>query len=913
MLYRFVVRLTCDRSKKKKAYHLSQGIIGFNVLLSCIIVGYVNPGQAASREQSKSFHTFTEWCLNKDTLSDEARYTVGALLEKAATFNCDEANEILSNLTGLDLSRNRISELSPLASLKNLTYLYLGNHEISDFTPLKYLTKLTFLELRTNNTPKICPVSPDTICHFSDEGETPYEQGQQQYFQGQFQLALVSFQNALAIYQKIGDRVREGNGLNQIGNTYSNLGHYAQALDFYQQALVIRKDFGDRPGQNDTLTGLGIVYERLGQYQKATQILDKIPSEIFKDIWKFYPNTLDNFDLTSSINFFHNPAARPSYVMAWCERTNLAFNTLSSIHIKIGKYAEALNWARLALACTRKDGPEAGKLAQFDTNWIYQEARNLDTVGVAYLRVGNRKRALTFLQRALERMREIGNEAGEGRVLNHLGELYFNQKQTQKALEFYQQALPLRQAANDIAGQGETLNNLGLLYFNQNQYPEAEKYLFDAINVLEALRPGLKDDEKIAIFETQTVTYRLLQKALIAQNKYNQALEISDRARARAFVELLAQRFTDTQDEQIAPLNLEQIQRIAKEQNATLVEYSLVYDDFNVNGKQQPEESELYIWVIQPSGEIAFRRTNLKLLWQEENTSLDTIVANTRCFDNLACRQNLVASRGVGNIPEVRNQRNPSFNLPEQERSLAVQSRTQTEGRQLQQLHQLLIEPIADLLPTEPNARIIFIPQRSLFLTPFPALQDEKGNYLIEKHTILTAPSIQVLNLTHQKRQNISPSIKNALVVGNPTMPKISPSFGEQALQLSPLPGAEKEADDIAKILNTQPLKGDQATESVVVKKMSQARIIHLATHGSFDPERGIGSWVALAPSGQQDGLLKAEEIVDLKLNAELTVLSACETGQGKITGDGVVGLSRSLISAGVPSVMVSLWKVPDQ
>lgn len=68
----------------------------------------------------------------------------------------------------------------------------------------------------------------------------------------------------------------------------------------------------------------------------------------------------------------------------------------------------------------------------------------------------------------------------------------------------------------------------------------------------------------------------------------------------------------------------------------------------------------------------------------------------------------------------------------------------------------------------------------------------------------------------------------------------------------------------------------------------------------------------ALSPSGNDDGLLTASEILSLKLNAELVVLSACDTGRGKITGDGVIGLSRSLISAGVPSVVVSLWSVPD-
>ncbi|GAX41108.1 TPR repeat-containing protein [Tolypothrix sp. NIES-4075] len=76
----------------------------------------------------------------------------------------------------------------------------------------------------------------------------------------------------------------------------------------------------------------------------------------------------------------------------------------------------------------------------------------------------------------------------------------------------------------------------------------------------------------------------------------------------------------------------------------------------------------------------------------------------------------------------------------------------QSQNR-FQQLHNLLIKPIADLLPTNPNQRVIFIPQDSLFLVPFFALQDANGKYLIEKHTILTAPAIQVLDLTHRQRE----------------------------------------------------------------------------------------------------------------------------------------------------------------
>jgi len=112
----------------------------------------------------------------------------------------------------------------------------------------------------------------------------------------------------------------------------------------------------------------------------------------------------------------------------------------------------------------------------------------------------------------------------------------------------------------------------------------------------------------------------------------------------------------------------------------------------------------------------------------------------------------------------------------------------------------------------------------------------------------------------------------------------------------------------------TKAIIGDKATKSAIVQQMSNARLIHLATHGLLDDFKGLGvpGAIALAPDNQDDGLLTSSEILDLKLNSELVVLSACDTGRGRITGDGVIGLSRSLISAGVPSVIVSLWQVPD-
>lgn len=177
---------------------------------------------------------------------------------------------------------------------------------------------------------------------------------------------------------------------------------------------------------------------------------------------------------------------------------------------------------------------------------------------------------------------------------------------------------------------------------------------------------------------------------------------------------------------------------------------------------------------------------------------------------------------------------------------------------------------------------------------------------------------MQVLDFTHRLEKDI-PSVNasdqpTAVVVGNPTMPSITAEAGQPPEQLADLPGAEKEATAIATLLQTQPLTGKQATKATVVPQMARARIVHLATHGLLDDFKGLGvpGAIALAPTGTDNGLLTSSEILALNLKAKLVVLSACDTGRGAITGDGVIGLSRSVILAGVPSVIVTLWSIPD-
>ncbi|MEG4803619.1 CHAT domain-containing tetratricopeptide repeat protein [Microcoleus sp. ARI1-B5] len=760
-----------------------------------------------------------------------------------------------------------------------------------------------------------------SIKNRQSEGAALGNLGAAYFYLGNYAKAIEYLQQQLAIARSIKDRNGEGTALGNLGGVYRSLGNYAKAIEYTQQSLAIARSIKDRQTEGLALGTLGLAYHSLGNYGKAIEYAQQSLA-IARSIKDRKREGAALGNLGGAYLYLSNYAkaieyAQQSLAIARSikdrQSEGAAQVTLGGAYINLGNSAKAIEYSQQSLAIARsiKDrfgeanalsnlgvayhsGGNYAKAIEYAQQSLaiarsikdrYGESTALGNLGFAYHSLGNYTKGIEYAQQKLAIVRSIKDRFGEANALNNLGVAYHSLGNSTKAIEYSQQTLAIARSIKYRQGEGLALNNLGVAFLKIGNPTEAEKMLVQGIQVWESMRQmlGSNDANKVSIFEGQATTYRTLQRVRVAQNNPIAALEISERGRARAFVDLLTQRLSsgDTNSVITAP-NEDQIRQIAKVQNATLVQYSIIYDNFQIQGKQETQESAIYIWVIQPTGEITFREVDLKPLWQQHKASLTNLIVGNQEFLAVRSRSSLGSTQPQPDLPS---------------------------------LHQLLIDPIASLLPKDPNAHVIFIPQGSLFQVPFVALLDANGTYLIEKHTILTAPSIQVLDLTRQQRQKLAQkpvNSSNALVLGNPAMPSVSLSLGEPKQRLSPLPGAEAEAIAIAPLLNTQPITGAQGTKAAIVQKMPQASIIHLATHGLLDDLRGLGSAIALAPSGGDDGLLTAEEIFDMKLQANLVVLSACNTGEGRITGDGVIGLSRALISAGVPSVIVSLWAVPD-
>ncbi len=706
----------------------------------------------------------------------------------------------------------------------------------------------------------------------------------------QFPEALSRYESALALYQQLHNRYGEAGTLNNIGIVNALSGRYPTALEYFEQSLVITREMGVRAVEVQTLNNIGIVNQYLGNYPAALDYYEQ-SLVITREISEAYGTsaalrdaegqTLHNIGIVNQY-LGNYPAALDYYEQSLVITREIGdypgeaptLNNIGLVSQLLGNYPAALDYYEQSLVITRDVGDRV------------TQAATLTNIGLVNQLLGNYPVALDYHEQSMVIAREIGDRATEAQTINNIGNVNQDLGNYPAALDYYEQSLVITREIGDRATEAQTLNNIGFAYLDLNRLSEAETVLREAIPLLEDLRDSaLPDADKVRFFDLQAVTYQGLEQALTLQGKIEAALEVAERGRARAFAELLSERLSLQQTDSllVEPPNLAAIRQIAQQNQSFLVEYSLIEVD--------PESPVLYVWVVQPTGQIDFRKISL----DDETLGLSSLVTGSR--EAMGVRQR-------GGFELAANQT--------------------IEADQLHKLHQLLIDPIADLLPSDSEQRVVFIPQGELFLVPFPALMDDAGTYLIEKHTVLTAPSIQVLDLSRQQRQNQNFATaltgQDLLLVGNPTMPDVWNPTTSTMQALSNLPGAQLEAEEIATFFNTTALLGENATETVVKERIGNARIVHLATHGLLEygnPQdsgvRDIPGAIALAPGGGEDGLLTSAEILaELDLNAELVVLSACDTGLGTITGDGVIGLSRALITAGTPSVIVSLWSVPD-
>ncbi|HEX2454055.1 MAG TPA: CHAT domain-containing protein [Vicinamibacterales bacterium] len=351
------------------------------------------------------------------------------------------------------------------------------------------------------------------------------------------------------------------------------------------------------------------------------------------------------------------------------------------------------------------------------------------------------------------------------------------------------------------------------------------------------------------------------------------------------------------------PLSSDDLVELTARLHSTLVSYWVAPD-------------ATYVWVVRPSGEITGQRievTERRLLalvrqtWMTDASGVRGEVLPSATSD----RDDAVESPEVDWTPRVRGEGLLSFG----ERA-RVASRA---------LYGLLIAPIQPLLPAKPGSLLTIIPHGPLFRLSFAALQNPARAYLVERHAIHYVPAGVVLELAEEHARPSQTIAPRYLLLADPTSTPPLPS----GRPLPRLPGTQKEIGRVSAFLPASAvtaLVGAQATEHQVRSLAGDRSVLHFATHGVIRADDPLESFLALdtgrtgrdarqsiASDTADDGRLTAREIYGIQLNADLVVLSACRTGLGAVSGDGVIGLARAFLYAGTPSVIATLWDVADE
>lgn len=201
---------------------------------------------------------------------------------------------------------------------------------------------------------------------------------------------------------------------------------------------------------------------------------------------------------------------------------------------------------------------------------------------------------------------------------------------------------------------------------------------------------------------------------------------------------------------------------------------------------------------------------------------------------------------------------------------------------------------------------LIIAPVMGIGTVPFAMLRPfGRQTCLIDKMSVSVVPSVYDVLI---KIDDWNPNFSKPLVVGNPYFP---PS---KTWEVPQLPGAQEEALYVGKAVNTKALVGKKATKDEVIAEASDADFLYFATHGIASNDNPLtGGFLLFSARELEQGWWTAREIQQSKFKARVAVLSACQTGLGRVHDAGIIGLSRAFQIAGVPRVAMSLWSVDDK
>ncbi len=586
-------------------------------------------------------------------------------------------------------------------------------------------------------------------------------------------------------------------------------------------------------------------------------------------------------------------------------------------------WAGAFGRALGELAFARRDYPAAAQqgaeaVKQFEQYLANQSASGFDQgrrstqrnlvlalslVGDVERRTGNNTAAAQALNRAVQIARDLGATELELGALNSLGYLAMNKPDIPEALRHLEEAKRIATATGNPAYVMWASNGIGRAHFREGRYPEALEAYKEAVTQAEGLRGSLQDAAlRSGFLEDKQEMYNGAVFSAVALRKPDEAFALAERARSRAFLDLLGTQTVLSKGKTRALVD-EEI-RLRTRLAATKAAADEAGEDDAADGRAEAEAAERAYGEfldrvrkenLEQASLMSVEPVNvpeLQALLPEGTTLVEYLVGRNTALAWVVSRSSVTVVR----LPIPRDQLVSEVRAFR--RGIEGQAPLPDAQKQAEVLHDRLFAPVRQHIK---GSRVVVVPHDVLHYLPFGALRSKAGRWLVEDYTLSTLPSASVLKFLEAKRTASGGSV---LAVGNPDL--------GSALNLR---YAEREARVVGdRYAGASVLVRQDATEARTKSLMDGARLLHFATHGELNERDPLASSLLLVPGGPDDGRLEVREIFGLDLKAQLVVLSACETGLGQLsTGDELVGLQRAFLYAGSPAVVTTLWKVDDR
>jgi CHAT domain-containing protein/Tfp pilus assembly protein PilF len=642
-----------------------------------------------------------------------------------------------------------------------------------------------------------------------------------------------------------------------LASIASETGEYENAIRFQEKAMKEASDFGILGQVIWTTIGMGDIYSNLGDFSKA--------EKYFRDAKK----AKDTIEMkTGSLD--------------------------ASLNMRLGEIVSANEYF-------------------FTQGSLTGEAVSSLRIAEMLMQKGSQDSAMVYLDMAETKFKASGNREGLSNVLVHKGRILVDKGDYMTAKEILESAA----TTSDFPETSwQAWFNLGRIYEKLDQDEKAVDAYRNSISVIEKIRGNLTIDEfKSIYFDNKREVYDRLLRILLKMNKPVESFQVSEQARARAFYDILSNKKIDFSGSLPGDLiSLEQAKRLEIQKLYKLLQKGDVssYGDSEsrtsgmqllrealVTAQSEYEDIVQKIKLHSPAyAEMVSAQpvnpSDLRSMLDENSAviaywiSSDELIIWFISRSDIICREIPVTDHYLGSLVE------------QARKAIESDSPLNEVKLPLKTLYSLLAAPVESKINQFRN--LIIIPNGSLHFLPFQALVDSRDDYLVQNHNLIYEPSASVFMICENRKGSAGSSFLG--------MALSDLSIDNKA----GLPGTDEE---LRKILPLFPDNlsafGKQGTETFVKKNAGNFNFIHFATHGSYNYDQPLYSYLLFPSSDEDDGRLNVYEVFGLNLKASLVTLSACETGLGNINrGDEIVGLSRAFLFAGSSSVIVSLWAVAD-